>query len=218
MATSTFLNTIAAATLLATTALSAYAMPKQTGTYGNWMTFAGTSNDDKAWMCGAGIQTKERSLYINYQWKPTGDLTGNQHYKTGWNIPAGTKVQITMQVDQAPPMKLIAFGHHNDVTGTDFLQASIAGDDVWDQTGKPMIGEILSLIGDGTTVRFFFPDGNEAPWEGSLNGSRAAMLKTSQCVSELAAAVGAAAKPAPTQPFAKTAPTQPFAAAKERAL
>jgi hypothetical protein len=206
-------KTLTAAVALLACASTAHAGLQKVGQFGDWQTFAGISNDNTTAMCVAGLTGPSRSLYVNYQQDK--DIAAVQLYKEGWKIPQGTKIEIVLQVDQAPPMRLIAIGGHNSTTGQDFLQAPIGASDIWEATGKPMITELMSMIGDGNTVRFYFPSGNEKPWEGSLNGSRAAMVNLSQCVTYVASAKS---KPAPTQPFGAAPSTQPFTPAARSPL
>jgi hypothetical protein len=194
---------LAAITAIGLLSISAHAEMKY-NRVGAWQVGVGTNNQGYA-MCSAGIMGSQRSFWMKAQ-SDTAGVLFLHITKQGWQIPAGQRNEVQLQVDNAPPMALHGFGLANVVgEGWDGFEVDISTTDVWSVTGKGMIRELVNLLESGQQVKFFFPAGNEAPWIGTLDGSAAALSQMTGCLSMLFQAPS----PAPTQPF--SAPTtQPF--------
>jgi hypothetical protein len=176
---------------------------------GDWEVGAGTNKEGYA-MCSAGINGSQRSFWMKAQSNSKGVLFLHI-FKQGWQIPAGQRIEIQLQVDNASPMMLHGFGLKKVVEqGWDGFEVDISTNDIWSVTGKNMIAELVDLLATGQQVKFYFPGGNEAPWIGALKGSAAALNQMTGCLSML----DKAPAPAPTQPY--SAPTtQPFSPATQ---
>jgi hypothetical protein len=175
---------------------------------GDWQIAMGL-NDGGVPMCAVGIGGGDKSFWLKAQ---SGDNVLFVHIgKAGWQIPVGQRINISVQVDNAPLMWLAGVGIDGKGTypaGWSVFQVAIGTTDVWSVTNKPMISELVDLLANGRKMRINFLDGNEVPWVGPLNGSAQALNTMVSCV-DLVAQVPRPA--APTQPFT-AAPTQPFSA------
>ncbi len=193
---------VAAGTLFAAT--PSHASMVTTGHYGAWETLAGTS-DRQSQMCAATLSGRD-SWWFHLKTVRGMESLSVQVFKLGWAIPDGQRVRVLVQVDQAPPFNMTGQGI-NYPGGPSGIQLDFRYGDSWSQTGKPVATELLSLLASGRTLRVFFPDGDESPWEGSLTGSAAALTQLVACDARYANPA------APTQPFAATpAPRQPYVA------
>jgi hypothetical protein len=201
--------TVAAVALFAAVA-SAEADMHVTATYGAWRVSEGL-NDRGAPMCIAALLGADRAFLVKVQ----GDGFFLHTFKDGWQIPVGQSVDVTLQVDRAPPMSFVGSGLPASSHNFGGFEISIAPDAVWPNTGRSMISELVNLLADGQQLHLYFPDGTEQPWEGSLTGSEAALIATRNCVGRIVTAAH------PTQPFGASppagqslgpAPPQPFGA------
>jgi hypothetical protein len=186
--------TAAALPLLTTVA---HAEMRDTVTFGSWTTAAGISNNNRP-MCSARISGAVRSFFIKYEKGFDGVFL--QLFKDGWHIPAGQPIDVVLQVDQAMAWRLPGTGMQ--VPGLPFsgINISIPANSVSTITGKNTIEVIASLLREGLSVKFFFPEGSEPPWEGPLDGSSTALSVMAGCVSAITAA------PQPTQPVPAAQP------------
>jgi len=216
MRTSTrVMQTIAATVpLLALMGAAGWADPTIYYHAGSWHAFTDKDLQGTA-VCGIGTDNPSdgRSLSLTYTIGGS-DLTANADKPT-WNIPDPTGIDVSVQIDQNPPLQAQGVGHGTAVQWT----IPAAG-----------IRSFDTQFRDGTTMTISFPAGNEPPWALSLNGSTAASATLWRCVQDLtdrAKAAAAAANTTPTQPYGQTAgppaasppaasqpaaPTQPFAA------
>ena len=198
---------VATGTLLATAPSQAGVVI--TGHYGAWQTAAGTTTDTHEVMCMAGLSGRDRSFSLK-TFRGVEILTVHV-YKSGWAIPNGQRMRVLVQIDQAPPFNMIGVGFNSPGKAESGVQIDFRYGDSWSQTGKPVASELVSLLASGRTLNIFFPDGNESPWEGSLNGSTAALTELGACDARYTnpKPLVATPAPAPTQPYAAT-PTQPY--------
>ncbi len=175
---------------------------------GSWHAFTDKDLQGDA-VCGIGTNNPSdgRSLSLTYTIGGS-DLTANADKPT-WNIPDPTAIDVSLQIDQNPPLQAQGVGHGTAVQWT----IPAAG-----------IRSFDTEFRNGTTMTVGFPAGNEPPWTLSLNGSTASSATLWRCVQDLTdrAKAAAAASATPTQPYGQTAsppaasapvaPTQPFAA------
>jgi hypothetical protein len=207
MSKAAYRTTVTAVALFAAVS-SAEAAMRTTGTYGAWTASEGLSAEGTP-MCNAGLLGADRTFYV----KAFSDHFQLQTFKDGWNIPVNQLIDVTLQVDSAPPMDFVGYGMevpHDATFGGFFI--GILPDDVWAHTGRKTITELTNLLKNGHKFRLTFPDGDERPWEGSLAGSTKALNTMMDCARRLIATQ-------PTQPFGKRAtpaqalgpaPSQPF--------
>lgn len=164
---------------------------------GAWHAFTDKDAAGRA-ICGIGTDKPAdgRTLLLTYTVGGS-DLTIAAD-KSTWNIPDGTALQISLQVDQNPPAPAQAAGHGTSV-GWVVPAASIRAFD--------------TQFRNGGVMTITFPSGNEAPWTLSLAGSSAASATLWRCVQDLSDRAHITSPvsnmPPPTQPFGQ-APTQPY--------
>jgi hypothetical protein len=205
---------IVAAIAFCAAASAAEADMRVTGTYGAWRSEEG-SDDGNNPMCNAELLGGDRGLFV----KAYHDVFFVHVYKDGWQIPADQRVEVALQVDDAPPMNFDGSG--GSTTSTSFMIV-INPDDIWKKTGQKTITELVNLLKNGRGLRLIFPDGNEPPWEGSLAGSGRALTAMMDCQRRLVVAAratepfGATAAPAlgpaaAAQPFSQVPPALPHA-------
>lgn len=193
----TMLKTTIAAVAVFAAVSSAEAYFRVTGTYGDWRTSEGHGNDGNL-MCVASLIGVDRNLFIKTQ----GRNLFLHVFKDGWQIPQDQTVNVTLQVDDAPPMGFVGFGVPR-IRGDSWggFNISIKPSDVAPNTGRKMISGFIDLLKNGQKLRLSFRDGDEQPWEVSLDGAASAVTELMNCEGRLAAA------PRPTQPFgAKQSP------------
>lgn len=194
----TMLRTTIAAVALFAAVSSAEASMRVTGTYGDWRTLEGLGNKGNP-MWTASLLGVDRNLFIKTQ----GRNLMLHVYKDGWQIPENQSVNVTLQVDNGPPMSFVGLGYPR-IPGDSFggFDILIKPDDVAPNTGRKMISEVVDLLKNGQKLRLSFRDGDEQPWEASLDGAASAVTELMNCKDRIAAA------PRPTQPFgAKQSPS-----------
>ena len=186
----TMLKTTIAAVALFAAVSSPKADMRVTASYGAWRTSEGL-NDGGAPMCNASLLGADRAFLV----KVERDGFFLHVFKDGWKIPEGQSVDVTLQVDNAPPMSFVGTGLSTSNPGLGGFEIDIAPDAVWQNTGRTMISEVVSLLSNGLRLRLLFPDGNERPWDGTLRGSSAALTAMTKCADRITTAAR------PTQPF-----------------
>jgi hypothetical protein len=194
-----FKTTLWASALLISTA-TAYASTQVTGRFDAWTTYAGTATDGRP-ICGASVQGNDRSFSIKYQ-----DKSFFVHLKKrGWDIPEGTRITFTMQIDQAPIWRLNGKGHQSG--GSSYIEFDFDSNETA-PSGEKTIVEFTNLIMNGLNVAFEFPNGSEPDWTASLRGSTPAMHAFGVCMKVLDDAAH------PTQPFTTRGAAETEAPAK----
>jgi hypothetical protein len=172
----------------------------QTYASGQWNAFTGTNAENHP-VCGIATNGAEgRRIAIEQESGETGLQL--MLAKATWNIPDGTGVDLTVQIDRGAAIPVRGKGSHNQVTADIPFDQSI-----------PLMRQLRA----GTVLRLFFPSGNEAMWTGGLSGTSNVINAFNDCRGSL---MPAAAPGAPTQPYAApagqtapAAPTQPMAPA-----
>lgn len=178
---------LASALLVSTTA--AYASTEVIGRYDAWIAYAGIGNNGRP-LCGALIRGEENKTFeIDYQ----GGIFYVLLKKRNWDIPEGTPVTFTVQIDQAPIWKLNGKGHQSS-SGGGYIQFNFNSNETT-PSGESTITEFTNLISNGSKVVFEFPNGTEPGWRGSLSGSSRAMQTLNFCTARLDKQNN------PTQPF-----------------
>jgi hypothetical protein len=183
---------------------SARAEMHQTYASGQWTAFTGTNADNQP-VCGIATSGAEgRRIAISQESGETGLHLALE--KASWNIPDGTTVDLTIQIDRNAAIPFSGQGSHNRVTVDIPFEQSI-----------PLMRQLRA----GTVMHVFFPSGNEAMWTGGLTGTSNVINAFNDCRGSLipAAAPGAATQPftapagqpapAATQPFTPPAPAAP---------
>jgi len=94
----TMLKTTIAAVALFAAVSSPKADMRVTASYGAWRTSEGL-NDGGAPMCSASLLGADRAFLV----KVERDGFFLHIFKDGWKIPEGQSVDVTLQVDNAPP-------------------------------------------------------------------------------------------------------------------
>jgi hypothetical protein len=187
---------------LLTGPLTASAAVQTTGHYGAWDTFEGVAGDGR-YVCGAGISDTDRSFSVLYQ----GDTLYIHLTKDSWDIPKGTPIKIIYQVDKADSYSLDGHGYPSDDGHGSVIEFNFDWTATDPDTGERYVVTFVDLLQSGLEVKFWFPNGNEDPWSGSLVGSRDALNKFAECAEALDARKNPSS--GTTQPFSKGA-TQPF--------
>lgn len=181
-------------------ATPAAAAPNVYAHAGNWHAFTDKNAAGKD-VCGIGTTnpTDQRDLSMTYA--IGGDTLTLRASKPSWQVPAGTHLNVTMQVNGQAPWPAEAVGDGTAVT--------------W-AIGAASIRDFDTLFRQGRTLTISFPAGNEPPWVLPLAGSTAASQALWRCVQDTRerdhAVSPAANAPPPTQPFTPapaSAPAQP---------
>jgi hypothetical protein len=193
----TILKTTITAVALSAPVSSPKADMRVTASYGAWRTSEGL-NDGGAAMCSASLFGADRAFLV----KVEREGFFLHVFKDGWKIPEGQSVDVTLQVDNAPPMSFVGTGLSTSDPGFGGFVIGIAPDAVWQNTGRTMISEVVSVLSSGLHLRLLFPGGDERPWDGSLKGSSAALTAMMKCGDRIQTAAR------PTQPFG-TSPATP---------
>jgi hypothetical protein len=165
----------------------------QTYSAGQWAAFSGTGADNQPVCDMATTGADGRRITIQQN---TGE-TGLQMLlaKPSWNIPAGTAIDVAVQIDRNATSALHGIGKGSEVNvELTFGQAV----------------PLMRMIRSGQVVRVFFPGGDEPMWSGGLSGTSAVMAAFNDCRSSMAPAAAAAA----TQPY-QPAPNAPAPAASQ---
>jgi hypothetical protein len=118
--------------------------------------------------------------------------------KSSWKIPNEVSMRVRLQVDNAPARVYDAKGADN------IIGFAIDLDDTDPVTGEPAMQLLFNLLMSGQTLNATFPDGNERPWQASLNGSAVELGQFATCIQTVKSAAN------PTQPFSPDNSTQPF--------
>jgi hypothetical protein len=178
--------------------------------HGAWSTsgYVGGPGEAAA-LCTAAVMGSDKMIAFKYQPGYANNGFFLHLWKLSWNVPPGTVVDVTMQVDSAPPMAFRMTAAHPPKTGGTVLEYDF--DDTTPDPNNPgsTIGKsFIDLIATGLNVNFYFPDGTETPWIGRLNGSAAAIGDLAACAKGIEAATTS-----PSQPYggqATTSPSQPY--------
>jgi hypothetical protein len=184
---------------LMVSAATGYAV-QNTGRYGAWTTYAGTSLSGRS-MCGASVQERESGFDLKYE----GDSLFMHLHSNGWDIPNGTPIKLSMQVDTALDWEIDAVGHKNK-EGYSYIEFAFDWNEVA-PSGEKYVAEFTNLLKNGLELKIRFP-GSEPDWTAQLTCATAALNQMGVCMEVLDGAMSP-----PTQPFsAKPSPkkTQPF--------
>jgi hypothetical protein len=185
------LRTGLAATLLGVVAGSAGADMAVYHHVGSWDAFSGPGTDGKP-VCGIGSTNPVDNRAFSLRFPIGGDTVLLQAKKPSWNIPAGTQLQVIVQIGLEAPWTFQGVGNGQTVEW------------VMDRNA---IQTFDAQFRRGNSMRLTFPTGNEPPWTIGLNGSTAISNTFGRCVTDLAQqAAPEQAAPAPS------GPTQPFGA------
>lgn len=165
------------------------------GRYGAWSVYSMVTPAGRD-VCGMVAQGSE-GRRVHVQHVRGGNYLLFQAFKASWRIPPGTRMAISMRIDQgaawAAPQ---ARGQRNSMQWTM-------------STGIP---RFETEFRNGSRLILSFPDGSEPDWAVSLNGSSEAMARMVTCIR---AHGGEPSQPfggSPTPPAQPSQPTQPFSA------
>lgn len=178
-----------------------------TQAYGDWRNLEGVSSEGNP-MCVASLIGADRQLIVKIF---SNDAFVLHVFKEDWDIPEDLVVDVVLQVDNSPPMELVANGGLGPSLKNG-LEVFIHPEALWPHSNRPLESELVNLLSSGQRFRLSFPDGDEPPWEGSLRGSAKALNALADCRRRVRAS-------RPTQPFGSKqgtsqalgrAPPQPF--------
>ena len=189
-------QTMLAIALAASLALPARAAVTVYYHVGAWDAFDGQGDGGQP-VCGIGSLNPADGQAFSLRFQIGGDEVTFAAVKPGWNIPAGTRIPVVMQVGLEPPWSQQAVGSGNRVQWT----VDRAGAATFDAQFRR-----------ATSMTVTFPSGTEQPWVISLSGSTAASNAMGRCVTDLTQRA-AATPPAAAPESAEQSATQPFAAA-----
>jgi hypothetical protein len=162
---------------------------------GNWDAFEATAANGQP-LCGIGSHNTANGATLSLRSQPgIGDVLFIAS-KTGWQIPAGTKLPVVMQIGLNQPWTEQATGNGDSVQ--------------WVVDGNAMQAFNAQFSG-ASSMTVTFPSGSEPPWVMGLAGSSAITTAMARCVADVQQRAAAPA-PAPqgtTQPFAATANPAP---------
>jgi hypothetical protein len=168
-----------------------------TGVFGYWTTFAGVATDGKP-VCGMRTDWRAGGTFLIKYFGQ--DELVVQIGREGWQVPFGQPVTVLIRVDQAPAFSIVSHGVGDVGRGWSVLE-------LWAATGKSAIEEFVALLTTGRQVSVSFPDGDEPPWIGQLDGSGAALRSFTACGTTIDAANSRA--PGTTQPFSRREAPEP---------
>jgi hypothetical protein len=168
---------------------------------GSWYAFTDKDAQGTA-VCGIGSASRTDSSTLSMTYTIGGSDLTIRADKPSWNIPDGTSVDASTQIDQDTAWSAQADGQGSGVEWT---------------IGAASIRDFDTQFRNGSSMTVSFPSGNEPPWTRSLSGSTAASATLWRCVQDLSdrahVTTPATNMPPPTQPFGQ-APTQPNAPAQ----
>jgi hypothetical protein len=169
------------------------------GTFGAWEAFGGTTNDGRP-VCGVSTSWQDGRYFGIKYWQGREYFTV-QLIKPSWQIPAGTRIPLSLQFDQQDPWTATASG---------FPATSTAGAFVEFTVPFSRLDNFLREFRLASGAVMSFRAGNEPAWRLTLSGSNAASQTMDDCVRRMGGGAGKAAPGgAPTQPFGG-GPSQPF--------
>lgn len=165
---------------------------------GAWTAITGISEDGKP-MCGMYVldRTADRTVYFkNWQGNPYITM---QVFKTSWRIPKGTEIKVRLLFDGKFFSEGTAIGRPMENNARNDGK-SLVEIDIKD---RDLMQRFASEFAEADKMVIDFPEGNEAPWEADMTGSRTIGNHFWNCVRNL--------RPS-TQPYGRQpeAGTQPF--------
>ncbi len=136
---------------------------------GAWEAFGGLTNDGTP-VCGVSAEGGGRWFGLKY-FKGDDSLT-IQLSKDSWKVKNGTKITVTMQIDDEDPWRASATAFHmND--GDAALQFSI---------GSGQLAQWMQEFRGGNTLFIRFPNDNVEDWRADLTGSDAIGDAMTRCL------------------------------------
>jgi hypothetical protein len=166
-------------TAIAAIALLGFTSFAHAGTYarhGEWSNYAVYDLSGTA-VCGAQINGDAgREFHV----KAGANQIYLQLHKTSWHFADNTPVTLHVQVDNAPELELTATGINNGTRS--YINFAFDPNGVDSTNGSNFMLEFLNLLTTGNRIKFWFPDGNEDGWNGSLSGSDASMADLTNCI------------------------------------
>ena len=179
--------------LLATTPQAAKSDYVNLKSKGNWTAFYTVSNQGNP-LCGMTtywLNNRDGTAATAHLKYTSGSVITVQLFKSGWRIPKGTTVNVSISFDNS---QQFAVGAKSGIYENDaYLQFDVK---------EGTEADLLGLIADAREFKINFPDGDEPTWVGKMYGSREVSDAFRRCAFALD-------KNAPTQPTGKAAPTQP---------
>ncbi len=175
------------------TAAEAVAQVRTIESRGLWTAFEGTGPDQVA-LCGIATAGGDRQISISQSAGETGLIIAFD--KNNWEIPDGTAIPVSIQIDGRAQPGLNGRGSGQKVSAE--LQFALT------------IG-LMRALRQGSQIRIDFPSGNEPYWSGGLSGTSAAIDAFNACRGRFAAATTQPLAPPPAAPSPTAAPaSQPF--------
>lgn len=175
-------------------AAQAQTRPETLARHGNWHVYVSRADGNGPLMCGMDA-SNDRSMFM-LKWVAGSDHMQIQAMSSGWRIPSGTMVPVSMQIDGHSPWTATARAQDNRMLA-------------WRASGAEVEPFLLQFVG-GRNLVLFFPEGrNELPWRISLLGSGQALVTFTECMRAVGRTssqpYGGGRSPAPAP-----APSQPF--------
>lgn len=187
-----FKAALAAASFLTTPALADMQNIYQSG---EWTVFSGVADDGTP---GCGMEEIGPDKMFAIKWFNGSDHLLVHLFKQSWHVPAGTKVPVQVQFDQAGPWQAVA-----EAGPTPY--GSILAFDVPDDDN---LQTFLDEVRYSVVMRISFPGSRETDWLGDMTGSNKAMDVFGTCMSYVQKrfpATPQAAAPTPAAPSADDA-------------
>jgi hypothetical protein len=161
---------------------------------GVWDAFSGRNEKGGA-VCGIGNTNPTDNRRVSIRFDIGGTDTIITATKPDWAIPDGTQIRVVMQIGLNTPWTEQGNGHNHSVSW--ILDRSAM---------QPFDQQFASA----SSMTLTFPDGNEPPWNASLNGSSAITATFARCINDLTSQVQAAKAAGAAAPPPAQGATQPF--------
>jgi hypothetical protein len=153
-------------------------------------------------MCGMSVMDKYATQSVMVKYAPAdGGVMYIHLFKQGWRIPQGTKVAVSLDFDADH------FGEVNEAYGA--MSKSGAGMVELYLSGADEIKHFFNQVAEANTMTVTFPNGNEAPWKVSMDGSRKTVELMTSCMARAEAN-------RPSQPFGQGQSSQPFGQSQQQ--
>jgi hypothetical protein len=192
------LRFVALAAALALGAGGALAETRTIGTFGAWEAFGGTTNDGRP-VCGVSTSWRDGRYFGIKYWQGREYFT-LQLIKPSWQIPAGTRIPVSLQFDQQGPWTATASGFPATSTAGAFVEFTVP------------FGRLENFLREfrlANSAVMSFSSGNEPAWRLTLSGSNAASEAMNDCVRRMGGGGGTGKfgpGGGPTQPFSPSGP------------
>ena len=196
-----FLLTTALMMLTATSSLAASVQTptKTLRAAGYWTAWYVEKNSDSVPMCGMTSEMDVpggAKMMIKYS---ATDGTFVHIFKSGWRIPDGTRMPVSLVFDDGTPWSTDGAVGGKGVRDAGLVMFSLRSDS---------IEKFFTEFGEANTMKLNFEQGTERPWTFNMIGSKEVSAAFANCVLAIS-------KPTSTQPYGNSG-TQPFGKPKPK--